>query len=108
MSEIVGAGKLEQKCLISEDYSKRKKEESKRVGVKVCKTARSLQEEGRGKQAGWSKSVQNRKITPSRRKRKARRVEQKLAKPEDCSKWKEKKSKRVGAEVSYTGRLLQI
>lgn len=35
MSEIVGAGKLEQKCLISEDYSKRKEEESKRVGAEV-------------------------------------------------------------------------
>ena len=67
----MGAGKLEQKCLISEDYSKRKKEESKRVGVKVCKTGRLLQEEGRGKQACWSKSVQNRKITPRGRKRKA-------------------------------------
>lgn len=43
MSEIVGAGKLEQKCLISEDYSKRKEEESKRVGAEVCKTGRLLQ-----------------------------------------------------------------
>ena len=99
---------MEQKCLISEDYSKRKKEESKRVGVKVRKTGRLLQEEGRGKQAGWSKSVQNRKITPSRRKRKARRVEQKLAKPEDYSKWKKEESKRVGADVCKTARLLQI
>ena len=65
MSEIVGAGKLEQKCLISEDYSKRKEEESKRVGAEVCKTGRLLQVEGKGKQAGWSKSVQNRKIAPS-------------------------------------------
>ena len=75
MSEIVGAGKLEQKCLISEDYSKRKKEESKRVGAEAGKTGRLLQEEGRGKQACWSKSVQNRKITPSRRKRKASGLE---------------------------------
>ena len=66
----MGAGKLEQKCLISEDYSKRKKEESKRVGVKVCKTARSLQEEGRGKQGGWSRCVQNSKIAPNIKKRK--------------------------------------
>lgn len=43
MSEIVGAGKLEQKCLISEDYSKRKKEESKRVGAEVSYTGRLLQ-----------------------------------------------------------------
>lgn len=35
-------------------------------------------------------------------------MEQKLAKPEDYSKWKKEESKRVGAEVSYTGRLLQI
>ena len=66
---------MEQKCLISEDYSKRKKEESKRVGVKVCKTGRLLQEEGRGKQACWSKSVQNSKITPRGRKRKASGLE---------------------------------
>lgn len=69
---------------------------------------RLLQEEGRGKQAGWSKSVQNRKITPSRRKRKARRVEQKLAKPEDYSNRKKEESKRVGADVCKTARLLQI
>ena len=53
----------------------------------MCKTARSLQEEGRGKQAGWSKGVQNRKITPSGRKRKARGG---------------------GAEAGKTGRLLQV
>lgn len=70
MSEIVGAGKLEQKCLISEDYSKRKEEESKRVGAEVCKTGRLLQEEERGKQAGWSKREKNRKITPSGKKKK--------------------------------------
>ena len=104
----MGAGKLEQKCLISEDYSKRKKEESKRVGAEAGKTGRLLQEEGRGKQACWSKSVQNRKITPSRRKRKARRVEQKLAKPEDYSKRKKEESKRVGADVCKIARLLQI
>ena len=69
MSEIVGAGKLEQKCLISEDYSKRKKEESKRVGVKVCKTGRLLQVEREGKQAGWSKVLENGKITPRGRER---------------------------------------
>ena len=74
----------------------------------MCKTARLLQEEGRGKQAGWSKSVQNRKITPSGRKRKARGLEQKLAKPEDYSKRKEEESKRVGVKVCKTARLLQI
>ena len=47
MSEIVGAGKLEQKRVKSEDYSKWKEKESKRVGVKVCKTGRLLQVEGR-------------------------------------------------------------
>ena len=39
MSEIVGAGKLEQKCLISEGYSKRKKEERKtwlKQGKSIC------------------------------------------------------------------------
>ena len=107
MSEIVGAGKLEQKCLISEGYFKRKKEESKRVGVKVCKTGRLLQEGRIGKQAGWSKSVQNRKITPRGRNRKASGLGQKCAKPEDYSKRKKEESKRVGAEVCKTGRLLQ-
>lgn len=57
MSEIVGAGKLEQKCLISEGYSKRKKEESKRVGVKERKTGRLLQVEKRRKK----KMVETRK-----------------------------------------------
>lgn len=70
MSEIVGAGNLEQKCLISEGYSKRKKEESKRVGAEVGYTGRLLQVEGRGKQAGWSKREKNRKITPSGKKKK--------------------------------------
>ncbi len=107
MSEIVGAGKLEQKCLISEDYSKWKEEESKRVGAKVYKIGRLLQVEGKGKQAGWSRSGLNRKITPSGRKRKASGLGQKCTKSEDCSKWKEKESKRVGAEAGKTGRLLQ-
>ena len=70
MSEIVGAGKLEQKRVKSEDYSRWKEKESKRVGVKVCKTGRLLQVEGRGKQAGWSRSGLNRKITPSGKKKK--------------------------------------
>ena len=70
MGEIVGAGKLEQKCAKPEDYSNGEEEESKRVGAKVCKTGRLLQEEGRGKQAGWSRSWQNRKIAPSRKKKK--------------------------------------
>ena len=108
MSEIVGAGKLEQKCLISEGYSKRKKEESKRVGAEAGKTGRLLQEEERRKQAGWSRSGLNRKITPSGRKRKASGLEQMWVKPEDYSKWKEEESKRVGADVCKTARLLQI
>ena len=70
MGEIVGAGKLEQMCLNRRDYSRRKEEESKRVGVEAGKTGRLLQEEGIGKQAGWGKSVQNRKITPSGKKKK--------------------------------------
>lgn len=93
MSEIVGAGKLEQKCLISEGYSKRKKEESKRVGAEAGKTGRLLQEEERGKQAGWSRSWLNRKITPSGRKRKASGLEQMCAKQQDCSKYKKEERK---------------
>ena len=110
MGEVAGEGKLGQKCLILEDYSKCKiqgskrvgvkvskpedysnweEEESKRVGAKVCKTGRLLQEEGRGKQAGWSRSWQNRNLAPSGKKRKASGLEQKLAKPESCSKRKE-------------------
>ena len=54
----------------SEDYSKWREEESKRVGAKVCKTGRLLQVEGRGKQAGWGKSVSTRKITPRGKKEK--------------------------------------
>lgn len=77
MSEIVGAGKLEQKWVKLEDYSKWKEKESKRVGAEVCKTGRLLQEEERGKQAGWSKREKNRKITPSGRKMKASGLEQK-------------------------------
>ena len=64
--------------------------------------------EGKGKQAGWSRSELNRKITPSGRKRKASGLEQKWVKPEDYSKWKEKESKRVGVKVCKTGRLLQV
>ncbi|MFR3431950.1 MAG: hypothetical protein ACLTSW_01805 [Coprococcus sp.] len=108
MGEIVGAGKLEQKCLISEGYSKRKKEESKRVGAEAGKTGRLLQEEGKGKQAGWSRSELNRKITPRGRNRKASGLEQKWVKPEDYSKRKKEESKRVGADVCKTARLLQI
>ena len=70
MSEIVGAGKLEQKCLISEEYSKRKEEESKRVGAEVSYTGRLHQVEGRGKQAGWSRSELYRKIAPNIKKKK--------------------------------------
>ena len=108
MSEIVGAGKLEQKCLISEDYSKRKKEESKRVGVKVCKTGRLLQVEERGKQGGWSRSWQNRKITPSGRKRKASGLEQMCAKQQDCSKYKKEERKtwlKQGKSICIIGML---
>ena len=82
------ASGLEQKWVKPEDYSKWKEKESKRVGVKVCKTGRLLQEGRIGKQAGWSKSGLNRKITPSGSKRKASGLEQKWVKPEDCSKWK--------------------
>ena len=70
MGEIVGAGKLEQKCLISEGYSKRKEEESKRDGAEAGKTGRLLQVEERGKQAGWSRSELYRKIAPNIKKRK--------------------------------------
>lgn len=70
MGEIVGEGKLEQKCAKPEDYSKWKEEEDKRVGAKACKTGRLLQVEGRGKQAGWSRSGLNRKIAPNIKKRK--------------------------------------
>ena len=59
------ASGLEQKWVKPEDYSKWKEKESKRVGVKVCKTGRLLQVEGKGKQAGWSRSELNRKIAPS-------------------------------------------
>ena len=69
------ASGLEQKWVKPEDYSKWKEKESKRVGVKVCKTGRLLQVEGKGKQAGWSRSELNRKITPSGRKRKASGLE---------------------------------
>ena len=108
MSEIVGDGKLEQKRVKSEDYSKWKERESERVGVKVCKTGRLLQVEGRGKQAGWSRSGLNWKITPSGRKRKASGLGQKCAKPEDYSKRKKEESKRVGVKERKTGRLLQV
>ena len=94
MGEIVGEGKLEQKCAKPEDYSKRKKEESKRGGAKVYKIGRLLQEGRIGKQAGWSRSGLNRKITPSGRKRKASGLEQKWVKPEDYSKWKKEERKR--------------
>ena len=70
MSEIVGAGKLEQKRVKSEGYSKRKEKESKRVGVKERKTGRLLQVEERGKQAGWSRSELYRKIAPNIKKKK--------------------------------------
>ena len=64
--------------------------------------------EERGKQAGWSKSGLNRKITPSGKKRKASGLEQKWVKQEDYSKWKKEESKRVGVKVGKTGRLLQV
>lgn len=70
MGEVVGAGKLGQKCTKSEDYSKWKEKESKRVGADVGYTGRLLQVEGRGKQAGWSRCVQNSKIAPNIKKRK--------------------------------------
>ena len=95
MGEIVGEGKLEQKCAKPEDYSKRKKEESKRVGAKVYKIGRLLQEGRIGKQAGWSKSVQNRKITQRGKNRKASGLEQKCTKPEDYAKRKKEEKKMV-------------
>ena len=64
------ASGLGQKCAKPEDYSKRKEEGSKQVGAEAGKTGRLLQEEGIGKQAGWSRSWQNRKIAPSRKKKK--------------------------------------
>ena len=80
------ASGLGQKCAKPEDCSKWKEEESERVGAEAGKTGILLQEEGIGKQAGWSKSVQNRKITPRGRNRKASGLGQKCTKPEDCSK----------------------
>ena len=87
------ASGLEQKWVKPEDYSKWKEKESKRVGVKVCKTGRLLQEGRIGKQAGWGKSVQNRKIAPRGKNRKASGLEQKWVKPEDCSKYKKEERK---------------
>lgn len=87
------ASGLEQKLVKPEDYSKWKEKESKRVGVKVCKTGRLLQVEGKGKQAGWSRSELNRKITSSGRKRKASGLEQMCAKQQDCSKYKKEERK---------------
>ena len=55
----------------------------------MYKTGRLLQKEGRGKQAGWSKGVQNRKIAPRGKNRKASGLEQKCTKPEDYSKREE-------------------
>ena len=83
-----------QKCTKSEDYSKWKEKESKRVGAEVGYTGKLLQVEGRGKQAGWSRSGLNRKITPRGRNRKASGLEQKSEKPEDYSKWKKEERKR--------------
>ncbi len=108
MGEVAGAGKLGQKCTKSEDYSKWKEKESKRVGAEVGYTGKLLQVEGRGKQAGWSRSGLNRKITPRGRNRKASGLGQKCAKPEDYSKRKKEESKRVGAKERKTGRLLQV
>lgn len=45
-----------------EDYSKRKRKGSKRVGVRSRKTGRLLQVEEEEKQAGWGKSWKIRKI----------------------------------------------
>ena len=64
--------------------------------------------EGKGKQAGWSRSELNRKITPRGRNRKASGLEQKWVKPEDYSKRKKEESKRVGVKERKTGRLLQV
>ena len=102
------ASVLEQRCAKQQDYSKRKEEESKRVGVKVCKTGRLLQVEERGKQGGWSRSWQNRKITPSGRKRKASGLEQMCAKQQDCSKYKKEERKtwlKQGKSICIIGML---
>lgn len=56
----------------------------------------------------WGKSVQNRKIAPSGKNRKASGLEQKWVKPEDYSKRKKEESKRVGVKERKTGRLLQV
>ena len=102
------ASGLEQKWVKPEDYSKRKNGESKRVGVKACKTGRLLQVEGKGKQAGWSRSELNRKITPSGRKRKASGLEQMCAKQQDCSKYKKEERKtwlKQGKSICIIGML---
>ena len=99
---------MEQKWVKPEDYSKLKEKESKRVGVKVCKTGRLLQVEGKGKQAGWSRSELNRKITPSGRKRKASGLEQMCAKQQDCSKYKKEERKtwlKQGKSICIIGML---
>ena len=46
------ASRLEQSVRKREDYFKRKRKRSKRVGVRSRETGRLLQEEEKGKQAG--------------------------------------------------------
>ncbi|MDY3727054.1 MAG: hypothetical protein SO015_02735 [Wujia sp.] len=71
------SGKLEQSVRKPEDYSKWNGKGSKRVGVRSRKTGRLLQEEEKGKQAGWSKVLENGKIAPRGREREASRLEKK-------------------------------
>lgn len=109
MGEVAGAGKLGQKCTKSEDYSKWKEKESKRVGAEVGYTWK-ITPSGRKEEskAGLEQKWVNRKITPRGRNRKASGLGQKCAKPEDYSKRKKEESKRVGVKERKTGRLLQV
>ena len=55
--------------------------------------------EREGKQAGWSKVLENGKITPRGREREASRLEQSVRKREDDFKRKRKGSKQVREET---------
>ena len=66
---------MEQSVRKPEDCSKRKRKRSKRVGVRSRKTGRLLQEEEEETQAGWSKVLENGKITPRGREREASGLE---------------------------------
>ena len=90
-----------------EDYSKRKRRGSRRVGVNSGKTGRLLQEEEKRKQAGWSKKWKNGKIAPRGRKEEASVLGERVERREDCSKRKKKGSKWIGVKREKTRRLLQ-